>query len=171
MWCVSTGRKPVNKDLIDEVNTIMTEDPRLSIQAVATRVNTTVSTAFKITRVKLKLKAYRIQVVQKLEPNDLPNRQMFATTLLDREWNDHGYIKKTAGYGEQRIPMSCLKSHQCQLNCMFGALYVSGVVGPYFFTDRTVNGANYLDMLQMYAISAIAAIPDLVFQQDRAPPH
>ena len=50
-------------------------------------------------------------------------------------------------------------------------VHVSGVVGPYFFTDPTVNGANYLDMLQTYAIPAIADIPDLVFQQDGAPPH
>ena len=31
-------------------------------------------------------------------------------------------------------------------------LHVSGVIGPYFFTYPIVDGVNYLDMLQMYAI-------------------
>ena len=34
--------------------------------------------------------------------------------------------------------------------CFF--LHVSGVIGPYFFTYPIVDGVNYLDMLQMYAI-------------------
>ena len=34
--------------------------------------------------------------------------------------------------------------------CFF--VHVSGVIGPYFFTYPTVNVANYLDMLHMYAI-------------------
>ena len=50
-------------------------------------------------------------------------------------------------------------------------LHVSGVIGPYFFTYPIVDGVNYLDMLQTYAIPAISDIPDLVFQQDGALPH
>ena len=50
-------------------------------------------------------------------------------------------------------------------------MHVSGVVGPLFFIDPTVNGVNYLNMLQTYAIPAISDIPDLVFQQDGAPPN
>ena len=46
----------------------MTDDPRLSIRAVATRVETAVSTTLNIARKKLKMKAYKIQIVQKLEP-------------------------------------------------------------------------------------------------------
>ena len=46
-----------------------------------------------------------------------------------------------------------------------------GCCWPPFFIDPTVNGVNYLNMLQTYAIPAISDIPCLVFQQDRAPPH
>ena len=67
--------------------------------------------------------------------------------------------------------MPCLKSHGCQPNCMFGALCMFRLLLAPFFTDPTVNGVNYLDMLQTYAIPAISDIPDLVFQQDGAPPN
>ena len=67
--------------------------------------------------------------------------------------------------------MPCLKSHGCQPNCIFGALCMFRLLLAPFFTDPTVNGVNYLDMLQTYAIPAISDIPCLVFQQDRAPPH
>ena len=47
----------------------------------------------------------------------------------------------------------------------------SQIVGPYFFEEPTVTGANYLEMLQTYAIPQLNRIPHLVFQQDGAPPH
>ena len=53
---------------------------------------------------------------------------------------------------------------------MFGALCMFRLLLAPFFTDPTVNGVNYLDMLQTYAIPAISDIPDLVFQQNGAPP-
>ena len=34
-----------------------------------------------------------------------------------------------------------------------------------------MNGANYLDMLQSNAVTTIADIPNLMFEQDGAPTH
>ena len=190
MWCVSTGRKPVSQDLVDQVKDTMTDDPLLSLRTVAARLDTSLSTTFNIARKKLKMKPYKIQIVQKLEPRDRPNRQIFARTLLNREENDPHYLNKIGFCDEATFNVGgVVNRHNCRIwgtenpHVLFEKprvsaklhvwcfVHVSGVVGPYFFTDPTMNGANYLDMLQMYAIPAIANIPDMVFQQDGAPPY
>jgi hypothetical protein len=49
---------------------------------------------------------------------------------------------------------------------MFGSL------GPFFFAEQTVTAMTYLDMLQLYLLPQLEDHqPDVVFQQDGAPPH
>ena len=46
-------------------------------------------------------------------------------------------------------------------------------MGPFFFTE-TINGQRYLTMLKeqvMPAIQLFPRIPELIFMQDKAPPH
>jgi hypothetical protein len=43
------------------------------------------------------------------------------------------------------------------------------LIGPFFFSVKTVTGRSYLDMLELYALPQIP--PQTVFQQDGAPPH
>lgn len=45
------------------------------------------------------------------------------------------------------------------------------VVGPYFFTEPSVNSTIYQDMLELFVIPQLGEIPDVIFQQDGAPPH
>jgi len=46
---------------------------------------------------------------------------------------------------------------------VFRAVSSQEVYGPFFFTEETVNGMTYLDMLQ--------DIPTFIFQQDGSPTH
>ena len=54
----------------DEVNVSVTGDPHLTFRSVATRVDTALTTAFNITQKKMKMKLYKIQIVQQLELRD-----------------------------------------------------------------------------------------------------
>ena len=46
------------------------------------------------------------------------------------------------------------------------------IIGPFFFSESTVDSAVYLDMLQEFAVPQLEHLqPDVIFQQDGAPPH
>lgn len=46
------------------------------------------------------------------------------------------------------------------------------LIGPFFFHEQTVTGNVYLDMLENYAYPQLEAFqPNVIFQQDGAPPH
>ena len=54
------------------------------------------------------------------------------------------------------------------------ALSKDGLIGPYFFPDKTVTGASYLSMLNDFFLPRIVDKPNLEeihFMQDGAPPH
>jgi hypothetical protein len=43
------------------------------------------------------------------------------------------------------------------------------LIGPFFFSEKTVTGRSYLNMLELYALLQLP--PQTILQQDRAPPH
>lgn len=48
------------------------------------------------------------------------------------------------------------------------------LIDPFFFEDDTVNGKNYLSMLQTFSLSEVRKlhkVRSILFQQDRAPAH
>ena len=64
-----------------------------------------------------------------------------------------------------------MKSPKLNVWC---AMSKNQLIGPFFFEDDTVNGENYLSMLQQFFIPEIRKLHKLqsiIFQQDGAPPH
>ena len=187
---MSTAKRAVDQDLIATVKEVMDDDPTLSLRAVATITRTSVGTAYKIARKKLKLFPYKIKIVQELKPDDRPNRKLFADTLLARMEGEPLYLRRVGFTDEATFTVhGHVNRHNCriwgsenpyvtfekprfspkvQVWCF---LHHSRIVGPYFFSDPTVTGANYLEMLENYAYPIIKNIPGLIFQQDGAPPH
>jgi hypothetical protein len=45
----------------------------------------------------------------------------------------------------------------------------AGMIGPFFFHEKTMTGALYLDMLENYAVPWVPG--GYIFQQDEAPPQ
>ncbi|GFU47378.1 transposable element tc3 transposase [Nephila pilipes] len=58
---------------------------------------------------------------------------------------------------------------------MYGMVHreqIDRIIGPFFFTENTVNGGIFLDMLQLFALSQLEDLqPNFWFQQDGAPLH
>ncbi|PSN54312.1 hypothetical protein C0J52_11055 [Blattella germanica] len=54
---------------------------------------------------------------------------------------------------------------------VFCAISLEMVYGPYFFAEDTVNGISYLDMLEFWLMQQLQTYPQIIFQQDGAPPH
>ena len=168
----------------------MTDDPRLSLREVSNTTGICLATTFRIARKKLGLFPYKIQIVQKMEHQDRPNRRAFARTLLRRSTADRDYIRKIAFTDEATFSVDqVVNRHNCRIwgtenphetfekprvspkVQVWCGVHHSQIVGPYFFEEPTVTGANYLEMLQTYAIPQLNRIPHLVFQQDGAAPH
>ena len=106
----------VTENLINEVKIMMRDNPKTPIRAVATRTNTSVGTAQKIVRKKLKLFPYKIKIVQKLEPIDRPNRQFFAHTMLTRSQDDPNYVKKIGFTDESAFSLAGVcNRHNCRI--------------------------------------------------------
>ena len=64
-----------------------------------------------------------------------------------------------------------MKSPKLNVCC---AISKNQLVGPYFFEDDTVNGNNYLSMLQnffIWEVRKLHKVRSIIFQQDGAPSH
>jgi hypothetical protein len=116
---------------------------------------------------RLKLKAYKLQLVQKLQENDLPRRYDFAIYIFSRIDEDNDYLSKVCFSDEATFHISgTVFRHNCRiwgsenphvvreherdtpkLNVWCG-LTSAGVIGAFFFQGKTVTGAVYLDMLE-----------------------
>ncbi|KAJ4430952.1 hypothetical protein ANN_19545 [Periplaneta americana] len=146
------------------------------------------STIHDVLHKRLRLHAYKIQLVQKLKPNDLPARYDFASDMLLKIDIENGYLQKVVFSDESTFHVcGIVNRHNCRIwgsenphvvrelerdspkiNVWCGLTHEI-VIGPLFFVENTMNGNVYLDMLQNYAIPQIPQ--EYVFQQDGAPPH
>jgi hypothetical protein len=145
----------------------------------------------KILHRQLKLHAYKIQIVQELEPNDGRRRKEFAMDMLDRIDNDNGFLDRVIFSDESTFHVCGIinrhngriwgseslhavreyerDSPKLNVPC---AVSRHEVIGPFFFQEKTLNGTNYLDMRELFAVPQMAHIqPNVFFQQDGAPPH
>jgi hypothetical protein len=137
---------------------------------------------------RLQLRAYKIQLEQKLSENDKPVRHIFTLEMLSQLDDDAEFMKHVVFSDEATFHVSGkVNMHNCQiwgsenphevmeherdtlkLN-VWCALTSDSVIGPFFFEEATVTGASYLNTLQNYAITRIPQ--GYLFQQDGAPPH
>jgi hypothetical protein len=140
---------------------------------------------------RLMLHTYRIQIVQALEPDEGRRRKKFAVDMLGRIDNDNGFLERVIFSDESSFHVcGVVNRHNCRiwgsesphavreyerdspkLN-VWCALPRHEVIGPFFFQEKTVNSTNYLDMLELFAVSQVAHLqPNVFFQQGGAPPH
>ena len=141
----------------------------------------------------LKLKPYRPRLLHGLLEDDPDRRVQFCETLRDLIDNDDpNILNKIVWTDEASFKMN---GHVNRHNCVYwadknpnkviekqskipgvtvwGVISSDGIIGPFFF-EGTVNGTNYLNMLQTAAMPQLtqrADFGELWFMQDGAPPH
>ena len=69
---------------IASVSESVAEDREMSIRRRSQQLGLCYSTTWKILRKDLGVKPYKIQLVQELKPNDLPQRRIFSEWTLDK---------------------------------------------------------------------------------------
>ncbi|GFW19428.1 DUF4817 domain-containing protein [Trichonephila clavipes] len=181
------------EEAISTVERSIEEDPNESIRHLAQELDLCPSTLWKILRKDLGLRAYKIQLVQELNPNDHQARRRFV------EWAQNeiavvpdfhkrilfsdkahfwlnGYVnKQNCRIWSEANPQVYVETplHTEKLT-VWCALWAGGIIGPYFKNDEghnvTVNGDRYGAMITTFFISELNNhdVQKLWFQQDGA---
>jgi hypothetical protein len=140
---------------------------------------------------RLKLHAYKVQIIQQLKPDDRPKREKFANDILNLIDEDNDFLQRVCFSGEATFHVSgtvnthnlriwgsenphFLREHirdSPKINVCCGLMH-DRMIGPFFFVENTVSANVYLDMLTNYAIPQLQdRLPNVIFQQDGVPPH
>jgi hypothetical protein len=178
-----SGNRAVAPDRVEVIQEAFQCSPRKSIRHASRELCIPWSTIHDVVDKRLWLRAYKIQLVQKLRENDKPVCHKFALEMLLQLDDDDAFMKHVVFSDEVSDKVH---RHNC---CIWGtenphevmehehdtprlnvwcALTSDSVIGSFFFEEATVTGASYLNMLQNYTITGI---PQGYFQQDGAPPH
>ena len=77
-----SGRLRTSEENIDSVRQAFQRSPMKSIRTAARQLELPHSTVHKVLHKNLRLYAYKVQMLQVLQPNDMPRRKEFAVNML-----------------------------------------------------------------------------------------
>jgi hypothetical protein len=89
-----SGKKRTYDETVEHVMEAFKRSPTKSIRRASLELNIPRSTVHKVLHKRLRLYAYKVQILQALEPNDRPQRQQFAIEMLDRIGQNPNYLSK-----------------------------------------------------------------------------
>ena len=190
----SPGRPKIPDQIVDNVRTAMLFSPHTSVRRLALQLQIPPSTVHKILHSKLKFRAYKIQVVQHLQVADYAACMDGCNALIQNIDNDNRFLENIIFSDEATFHISGrVNRHNCRIwgdenphelyeherdsskVSVWCGMAKNQIYGPFFFDERTVNGASYLNMLQNFFVPKLQQVPGLlrrvIFQQDGAPPH
>ena len=129
---------------------------------------------------RLRLYAYKVQLLQAWLPTDRRKRAEFAIEMLHRINDDKGFLQTdeanflVSGHMKGHNVRICgsetphktleMERDSPKVNVWCGLMH-NRIVGPFFFKEKTVNGSIYLYMLERFSLSKLQDF------QYGAPPH
>ena len=123
------------------------------------------------------------------------SRVEFATFMLNAIDEEETFLQRICFLDEATFYVNgCVNRHNCRIcgteqlndiheyvrgspkvNIWCGLLY-DHVIGPFFFSEKTITGVVYLNLLEQYVFPQIETFEQefvsmVIFMQDGAPPH
>lgn len=187
-----SGRKAVSEEVVDIVRDAFVRSPKNSTRRCSREIKIPRTTIHKVLRKRLRFTPYKLQLVQKLYPQDRDTRFNFCHDLQESIENDPDLLSKiifsdeATFYLNGKVNRHNIRiwgtqnphtTHEIERNSpkvnVFCAVTERSVYGPFFFEWPSVTGDTYLDMLQNWLLPRLQANErdDYIFQQDGAPPH
>ena len=77
-----SGRPRTSEENIEHVRQALQRSPMKSIRTVARHLDLPRATVHKVLHKNLRLFAYKMQMLQALQPNDMPRQKEFAVNML-----------------------------------------------------------------------------------------
>ena len=188
----STGRPAVSEETVERVRMSFTRSPQKSTSRASRELNIPQQTVWKILRKRLKMKPYRLQLLQAITPEDKVKRLEFCIQLQQRLEDDgfdgrlvfsdeatfftNGKVNKhnVRIWGTENPRVVEQHIRDSPKVSVFCAVTSSKIYGPFFFAEKTVTGIVYLDMIESWLMPQLEADygnDNFIFQQDGAPPH
>lgn len=186
----STGRPRVSDDNVERIRESFQRSPCKSTNRASRELEIPQTTVWRVLRRRLTMKPYRLQLLQALKPNDKLKRLEFSI-FMQEAMQDENFASRLVFSDEASFHLSgkvnrhnvriwgttnphAIIEHERdspKLN-VFCAISKTLVYGPFFFTENTVNGRSYLEMLQTWLFPQLNNnSDDYIYQQDGAPPH
>ena len=186
-----SGRPSIDEETVDAVLVAFHRSPRKSVRVASNELAIPRSTVHKVLHKRLRLHAYKLQIVQALKPDDRPRRAAFAEKILQRIGDDNGYLNSVCFSDEATFHVSGkVNKHNIRIwgsqnpcevlererdspkiNVWCGLMH-NQIIGPFIFAESTFTANIYLDTLKHYVVPQLEEFqPRVVFQQDGAPPH
>ena len=186
-----SGRPRTSKENIERVRQAFQRSLMKSIRTAARQLELPRSTAHEVLHKNLRLYAYKVQMLQALQPNDMTRRKEFAKNMLQRISEDEAFVKRVCFSDEATFHVSGkLNKHNVRIwgsenphasrelqrdspkvNVWCGIM-CNRIIGPFFFNEASITADVYLDLLTKYvAPQLIDFQPTIIFQQDGAPSH
>ena len=164
--------------------------PKKSTRRASRELQVSQSMVNKILCKHLRLHPYKLQLVQKLHPEDKETRHAFCRNLQALMENDDDLLAKIISgdeatfhlsgkvnrynvriWGSENPHATLEVEHNSPKFNVFCAVSKT-LYCPFIFEGQTITGRSYLEMLTNWLIPQLAAERhDYLFQQDGAPPH
>ena len=162
-----------------------------SIRTAARQLELPCSTVHKVLHKNLRLYAYKVQMLQALQPNEMPKRKEFAVNMLQQISENEAFLKQVCFSDEATFHVSGkLNKHNVRIwrsedphasrelqrdspkvNVWCGIM-CNRIIGPFFFNEAAITADVYLDLLIEYMTPQLIEFqPTIIFQQDGALPH
>ena len=88
-----SGRPRPSEENVECVRQAFQRSPVKSIHTAARQLDLPRATVHKVLHKNLKLFAYKVQMLQTLQPNDMPRQKEFAVNMLQRISEDEAFLK------------------------------------------------------------------------------
>jgi hypothetical protein len=101
------GRQRVSDEKVENVRQAFVRSPRKSIRRASRELQMPPATVHKVLRKRLRLYAYKVQILQELKPEDKPRRHNFACDMLDRIGRDPNFLTNIMFSDEATFHVGC----------------------------------------------------------------
>ena len=101
-----SGRPRISEENIEYVRQAFQRSPIKSIRTAARHLELPRSTVHKVLHNNLRLYAYKVQMLQALQPNDMPRRKELAVNILQRISEDEAFLKQVCFSDEENFHVS-----------------------------------------------------------------
>ncbi|KAJ9600198.1 hypothetical protein L9F63_009532, partial [Diploptera punctata] len=146
------GGRRASDEMVANVQAAFERSPRKSLRRASRELQIPKSTLQRIVHKRLKLHRYKVQLVQRLEPNDMPKRVEFANTMLDRLGADPDFMTKIFFSDEATFHLSGKSEDEC-----LRKLFVQDGAPPHWSNERCGD----LD-IKTWSIRAVHLVPSSV---------
>ena len=188
-----SGRPRISDEMsTDPIVEILEKKPRSTLDEISKETGISIATVCRRIKSDIHMKSYIIEIHQKLYDDDYDRRVEMTETLLpilrnpgnknniffsdeatfDLVGRVHKQNCRIWGY-EKPVIVHEEPLHSPKIN-VWCAMSSNCIIGPYFFDEETIDGKNYLKMLNDYFHPILVRkriVRSVIFQQDGAPPH